>query len=160
VWFCPVTLPALAPLLLLLLALTCGVGTKGGFCISYRLFNNISHPSSSAGAPRSDRATALQADEEANHGHYPPLSDVCARILHESEKETIRFGSDVYYRTTCESKWKSCAETTSAEGEATVAKEDEDVHVVCNRNISSLQKLLTPFVVPAAAYSLAASPNC
>jgi len=57
---------------------------EGGFCISYRLFNNISHPSSSAGAPRSDRAIALQADEETNHGHYPPLSDVCARILHRS----------------------------------------------------------------------------
>ncbi len=79
----------------------------------------------------------------------------------ESEKETIRFGSDAYYRTTCESEWKSCAETTSAEGEAAAAaEEEEDVHVVCNRNISSLQKLLTPFVVPAAAYSLAASPNC
>jgi hypothetical protein len=37
-----------------------------GFCISYRLFSNISHPSSSTGAPRSDRATALQ---EMNHGH-------------------------------------------------------------------------------------------
>jgi hypothetical protein len=48
------------------------------------LFTNISHPSSSAGAPRSDRATALQADEEANHDHYPPLSDVCAPILHRS----------------------------------------------------------------------------
>jgi len=57
---------------------------EGGFCISYRLFNNISHPSSSAGAPRSDRVTALQADEEANHGHYPPLSDVYACILHQS----------------------------------------------------------------------------
>jgi hypothetical protein len=79
----------------------------------------------------------------------------------ESEKETIRFGSDANYRTTCELEWKSCAETTSAEGEAAAAEEEEeDVHVVCNRNISSLQKLLTPFVVPAAAYSLAASPNC
>jgi hypothetical protein len=67
-----------------LLALTCGVGAKGGFCISYRLFSNISHPSSSTGAPRSDRAIALQADKEANHGHYPPLSDVCAHILHRS----------------------------------------------------------------------------
>jgi len=38
-------------------------------CIPYRLFSNISHPSSSAGAPRSDRATPLQVDEEANHGH-------------------------------------------------------------------------------------------
>jgi hypothetical protein len=47
------------------------------------LFSNISHPSS-AGAPRSDRATALQADEEVNHGHCPPLSDVCAPILHRS----------------------------------------------------------------------------
>jgi len=85
VWFCPVALPALTPLLLLLLlALTCGVRTKGGFCISYRLFNNTSHPSSSAGAPRSDRVTALQPNEEANHGHYPSLSDVCARILHRS----------------------------------------------------------------------------
>jgi len=43
---------------------------EGGFCISYRLFSNISHPSSSASAPRSDRVTALQADEEANH-QYP-----------------------------------------------------------------------------------------
>jgi hypothetical protein len=34
------------------------------------LFSDISHPSS-ADAPTSDRATALQADEEANHGHYP-----------------------------------------------------------------------------------------
>jgi hypothetical protein len=57
---------------------------EGGFCISYWLFNNISHPSSSAGAPRSDHPTALQADEEANHGHYLPLSDVCTRILHRS----------------------------------------------------------------------------
>jgi hypothetical protein len=80
----------------------------------------------------------------------------------ESEKETIRCGSDAYYRTTRESEWKSCAETTSAEGEAAAAAatEEEDVHVVCNRNSRSLQKLLTPFVVPAAAYSLAASPNC
>jgi hypothetical protein len=78
----------------------------------------------------------------------------------ESEKETIRFGSDAYYRTTRESEWKSCAETTSAEGEAAAAEEEEDVHVVCNRNSSSLQMLLTLFVVPAAAYSLAASPNC
>jgi hypothetical protein len=65
-------------------ALPCGVGAEGGFCISYRLFSNISHPSSSAVAPRSDRATALQVCEEANHGHYPPLSDVCAPILHRS----------------------------------------------------------------------------
>jgi len=84
VWFYLVALPALAPLLLLLLlALTCGIRAEGGFCISYRLFNNISHPSS-VGAPRSDRAPALQADEEANHGHYPPLFDVCVRILHRS----------------------------------------------------------------------------
>jgi len=46
---------------------------EGGFCISYRLFNNISHPFSFVGAPRSNRMIALQADEEANHGHYPPL---------------------------------------------------------------------------------------
>jgi hypothetical protein len=85
-WFCPVALPALVPLLLLLLlALTCGVGAKGGFCISYRLFSNISRPSSFAGAPRSDHVTALQTDEEADHGHYyPPLFDVCACILHRS----------------------------------------------------------------------------
>jgi hypothetical protein len=67
-----------------LLALTCGVGAEGGFCISYRLFSNISHPSSSTGAPRSDCAIALQADEEANHDHYSPLSDVYACILHLS----------------------------------------------------------------------------
>jgi hypothetical protein len=60
-------------------------------CISYRLFSNISHPSSSACAPRSDRATALQADEEANHGHYPPLSDVCAPILHRSSAMHLLF---------------------------------------------------------------------
>jgi len=58
--------------------------SNGRFCISYRLFSNIAHPSSSAGAPRSNRTTALQVDEEVNHGHYPPLSDVCARILHRS----------------------------------------------------------------------------
>jgi hypothetical protein len=57
---------------------------EGGFCISYRLFSNISHPSSSVGAPRSNRMIALQVDEEANHGHYPPLPDVCVRILHRS----------------------------------------------------------------------------
>jgi len=62
--------------------LPCDVGAEGGFCISYQLFSNISHPSSSVSAPRSDRATALQADEEANHGHYMPLFDVCAPILH------------------------------------------------------------------------------
>jgi hypothetical protein len=42
-----------------LLALTYDVEAEGGFCISYRLFSNISHPSSSAGAPRSDRVIAL-----------------------------------------------------------------------------------------------------
>jgi hypothetical protein len=67
-----------------LLALTCDIGAEGGFCISYRLFSNISHPSSSGSAPRSDRATTLQVDEEANHGHYLPLSNVCARIPHRS----------------------------------------------------------------------------
>jgi hypothetical protein len=64
--------------------LPCGVGVEGGFCISYRLFNNVSHPSSFANAPRSDHAIALQADEEANHGHYMPLFDVCTPILHRS----------------------------------------------------------------------------
>jgi len=57
---------------------------EGGFCISYRLFSNISHPSSYVGAPRSNRVTALQANKEANHGRYPPLFHVCARILHRS----------------------------------------------------------------------------
>jgi hypothetical protein len=37
-------------------ALRCVVGAEDGFCISYRLFSNISHRSYSAGAPRSDRA--------------------------------------------------------------------------------------------------------
>jgi hypothetical protein len=31
-----------------------------------------------------DRATALQADEQADHDHYPPHSDVCAPTLHRS----------------------------------------------------------------------------
>ncbi len=31
-----------------------------------------------------DRATAMQADEEAAHVHYSPPSDVCAPILHRS----------------------------------------------------------------------------
>jgi hypothetical protein len=61
------------------------------------IVSNIAYPSSSAGAPRSgrgrppsadaprsDRATTLQVDEEANDGHYPPLSDVCGPILHRS----------------------------------------------------------------------------
>jgi len=43
---------------------------EGGFCISYQLFSNISHPSYSTGAPRLDRATALKADEEANRGDF------------------------------------------------------------------------------------------
>ncbi len=34
VWFCPVALLALAPFLLLLLALTCDIGAEGGFCMS------------------------------------------------------------------------------------------------------------------------------
>jgi hypothetical protein len=31
--------------------LPCGIRAEGGFCISYRLFSNISHPSSSVATP-------------------------------------------------------------------------------------------------------------